>query len=505
MAANNNYFIAVIDLDSEKVRGIAGVKNKSGNLEVRAVASADSSAFVERGVIYNLNKAADSIASIVKQLETTLNTHIAKVYTCLGGRSLHTCSQTVSYPLHSETVISRETVDSIIEKNRNSCTVEWDLLQVVPQEYEVGERKSLDPVGIISSQITGHFKNVVARRELSKRLRESFRMADVEIEDVLIRPVALAGMLLSPLEMNSGVALASLDYDTTTVMVYQNNILRLLSTLPIGYKNILLDLSTVEEISIEDAKVLLQKYGSAYTDPTDVQNAKMIALPNGFGVKRNEFNGVIEARVQEIVLNVLQQIKEAGFASEKLHGGLVLTGPYASFRNLDKAFFKVEEKLKLRFAKLLPVPIVDQTRSQALKEGLYNTALAVMAQGKMNCAGNSLDYLFSSEEEPEPVKEDPEVLRRKKEAEEKAAKKEEEERREQRFDEQLDAIRKSIEEDKFKEAENGLRKLYTDYPDKEEQIQRMENALKICKQQKPGVWGVLTRKFGDWVSSFTRE
>ena len=61
-------FIAAIELGSSKIAGIAGKKNSDGSIQVLAYAREDSSSFIRKGVIYNLDKTAQSLTSIINKL-----------------------------------------------------------------------------------------------------------------------------------------------------------------------------------------------------------------------------------------------------------------------------------------------------------------------------------------------------------------------------------------------------------------------------------------------------
>ena len=51
-------FIAAIELGSSKITGVAGRKNSDGSMQVLAYAQEDSSTFIRKGVIFNLDKTA---------------------------------------------------------------------------------------------------------------------------------------------------------------------------------------------------------------------------------------------------------------------------------------------------------------------------------------------------------------------------------------------------------------------------------------------------------------
>ena len=62
-------FIAAIELGSSKITGVAGRKNSDGSMQVLAYAQEDSSTFIRKGVIFNLDKTAQSLTSIINRLE----------------------------------------------------------------------------------------------------------------------------------------------------------------------------------------------------------------------------------------------------------------------------------------------------------------------------------------------------------------------------------------------------------------------------------------------------
>ena len=167
-------FIAAIELGSSKVTGIAGRKNSDGSMQVLAYAKEDSSSFIRKGIIYNLDKTAQSLTSIINKLEGDLKNSIAKVYVGIGGQSLRTVRNVVSRDLNEETIISQELVDAICDENLEIPLVDMDILDVAPQEYKIGNNLQADPVGVAGSHIEGRFLNIVARASIKKNLERCF-------------------------------------------------------------------------------------------------------------------------------------------------------------------------------------------------------------------------------------------------------------------------------------------------------------------------------------------
>jgi hypothetical protein len=244
-------FIAAIELSSSKISGIAGKKNSDGSIQVLAYACEDASPFIHKGAIYNIDKAAQALTSIINKLEGQLNNSIAKVYVGIGGQSLRTVRNAVSRTLEEESIISQELVDEICDENRDVPLVDMSVLDVAPQEYKIDNTLHVEPVGVAGRYITGQFLNIVARASLKKNLEHSFEQAKVEIaDDLLVAPTALAKAVLTENEMRSGCALVDFGADTTTVLVYKNNILRYLSVLPLGGNNITHDITSLSRCAL---------------------------------------------------------------------------------------------------------------------------------------------------------------------------------------------------------------------------------------------------------------
>ena len=342
-------FIAAIELGSSKVTGIAGRKNSDGSMQVLAYAKEDSSSFIRKGIIYNLDKTAQSLTSIINKLEGDLKNSIAKVYVGIGGQSLRTVRNVVSRDLNEETIISHELVDAICDENLEIPLVDMDILDVAPQEYKIGNNLQADPVGVAGSHIEGRFLNIVARASIKKNLERCFEQAKIEIADLLISPLVTANAVLSESERRSGCALIDFGADTTTISVYKNNILRFLTVLPLGGNSITRDITSMQ-MEEEEAERLKITFGNVMYEEEESEEAATCQLEDGSRtVELQALNNIIEARAEEIITNVWNQIQLSGY-DDKLLSGIIITGGAANLKNLDTMLRKRSKIEKIRTA-----------------------------------------------------------------------------------------------------------------------------------------------------------
>ena len=275
MAAKD--FIVAIELGSSKVTGIAGKKNLDGSISVLAVVKEDSSSFIRKGVVYNINQTVQCVSNIVKKLSAALKSEIAQVYVGVGGQSIRSEKNVIGKDLLGDTIVTQEMVNELMDTNRNMSYPEQEILDAATQEYKVDNQLQLDPVGIQCSRLEGNFLNILWRKTFYRNLNKCFDTAGIAIAEMYLAPLALADSVLSDSEKRSGCVLVDLGADTTTVSVYYKNILRHLAVIPLGGNNITKDIASLQ-MDDENAEKMKLKYGNAYTDNNEIDNTLMFPI-----------------------------------------------------------------------------------------------------------------------------------------------------------------------------------------------------------------------------------
>ena len=386
MAAKD--FIVAIELGSSKVTGIAGRKNLDGSISVLAVVKEESSSFIRKGVVYNIDKTALCISSIIKKLTNQLKTEITQVYVGVGGQSIRSVRNIIAKELPPATKVTQEMIIDLMDANSAMKYPDQEILDVAQQEYKVDSQYQTDPVGIQCSHIEGNFLNILQRNTFYKNLNKCFETINVNVAEMYISPIALADSVLTEAERRSGCALVDLGADTTTVSVYSKNILRHLAVIPLGSNNITKDIASLQ-MEEADAEKMKLKYASAYTDNADIDNNLQLPIDGDRSVDLRKFIEIVESRLEEIVANVWYQVPAE--YSDKLLGGIILTGGGSNMKNIDKAFTNHTHIDKIRIAKFVNHSVTSSYADINAKNGMMNTILGLLIKGDRNCAGGEVD------------------------------------------------------------------------------------------------------------------
>ena len=392
MANTDKDFIVAIEFGSSRISGIAG-KKKDGTMHILAYAEEKTAGCIKRGVVYNIEKTYQIVNSIIAKLEAVLKTKITRAYVGLGGQSVRSYKCIIKRNMLTQSYITNEAIDSIRQESYEIPYGDYEVLENIPQEFIVDSSSIADPVGVMGTNIEGEFLDVIANQNLRTNISTVFANTDVDIAEELISPLQLANNVLTDAEKRSGCALVDLGADTTTLVVYKNNIVRYLVTIPLGSNNINKDLSTlqIDDAETEDLKL---KYGDACqdTDVSDDTEPQYYTTSDGRQMDISLIKNVIEARIGEIIANVSSQIINSNY-SDMLLAGIVLTGGGCRMKNITKAFVNVTKIDKVRTANKVNQAVVKTSNASSitLDNSQTNTIVSLLLGGTEPCGGEIFD------------------------------------------------------------------------------------------------------------------
>jgi cell division protein FtsA len=180
---------------------------------------------------------------------------------------------------------------------------------------------------------------VTASSTSVQNLSKCVQRAGIEIDELVLTPLATAEALLSEEERDLGVALVDIGGDTTDVAVFQDGSISHCATIPIGARNVTSDLGLVLRVTPEFAEGLKLKQGTALpldVDPDEVIQIISIGEDQPRPITRRHVAQIIEARTAELFDLVAKEIEAAG-ATNRLQAGLGLTGGGALLTGVAKA------------------------------------------------------------------------------------------------------------------------------------------------------------------------
>lgn len=393
----NDKVIVAIELGSSKISGIAGQHMTDGSLKVMAYAWTPSASCIKHGAVYNIDKTANAIADVICKLEGMLSARIETVYVGYNAKGLRSTISKVSHKFDTETIVSQEVIDDMFEQCSNIEYSGYENLFQESQEYSVDNKRALetDPIGVACHVLEGSYLNILLKKQVADYMSQCFRMAQVQIQDGYVAPIVQAEAVLTDDDRQQGCALVDYGADTVTVSVYKNGLLRYLRVIPMGSALITHDLASILKIETAQAEQLKCTYGLCNLIGRQ-DNEETLTLGER-KVSLVEISNIIEARNEEIVRNVVAQLKASGYY-DVLYAGIVLTGGGSQLRQLDQVFVKLMPSLRKPRNVLEPLcGVVWSEPEWKCGDSSQLGLLSVLSKGDENCCKlqkmDALDYV----------------------------------------------------------------------------------------------------------------
>lgn len=389
-------YIVAIDPGTSKMIAMIARKEADGKISVLHTEKTDSEHCIRRGCIYNVDAAAEKTDSLINRLNEAyakprLNAPIERVYVGIGGQSLHMEQYSIKRQVATE-MIEQRLLTEIEDEIRQYKPELYEVLEILPAEYYVDGQLTDSPRGTTASAIEARYRLIVVSSPNLKTLTRKAVSEKVEIADYTVIPLATAAAVLDKKEKDLGCALVEFGAGVTYVSIYKGGKLRYLVTIPLGSLVITKDIRCLN-VSEEEAESLKRNHGSAVLDMEDVRK---ITIDEGLNTEREievrNLNTIVEARMDEILANVIHQINESGYA-DSLTSGIIITGGGAMLRHLEESFRnRTNKNIRLAY------PAADGTGWPAE----YAAIIGLLTEAKDECV-EPVKPPVQESEEPEPL------------------------------------------------------------------------------------------------------
>ena len=353
-------YIVAIEIGSSKIKGAVGSTDETGALTVIAVEEEKLVDCVRYGCIQNVEEVSNRVLRIVRSLEENSSISPRKikgVYVGMGGRSLSASSREVQRQLPDELEITERIITQIKDEARSANMSDKDVVDVLPHSFTIDNQPATNPVGIFGQQINANLNLLTCkpqiRRNLNRVICERLQLA---INGYIVRPIALADLVLSDDEKRLGCMLVDFGAETTTVSIYKDGALHYLETIPLGSRNITRDITSINHLE-EKAEELKKAVGCA--NPQE-QGGKKNAVD---GIDVVEINNYVQARAGEIVANIIEQIKYADYKPTDLPAGIIVVGGGAKLKGFN-SLLEAQSSLKVRSGAPLGLIRITDNRIQ---------------------------------------------------------------------------------------------------------------------------------------------
>jgi cell division protein FtsA len=337
---NENPIIVGLDIGTTKIAAIAGRKNKYGKLEILGFGRANSNG-VQHGMVLNIDQTIKAIQTALENCyANNPSLTFGEVYVGIAGhhiKSLQTRGDIVRQ--NTEDEIRQDEVDKLIEDQYRTYIPAGDqIIDVIPKEFTVDNFPNIsNPIGYSGVKVGANFHIITGDKNAIRNIKRSVDKAGLITKDLVLQPLASAAAVMCDQDLEAGVAIVDIGGGTTDLAVFYEGILKHTAVIPFGGENITNDIKNGLGVLKTHAEQMKVQFGSALSDEAKANT--FITIPGLRGMQAKEISvknlaGIIQARMSEIMDFVTFQLKQVGFDTRLLNGGIILTGGGSQLKHL---------------------------------------------------------------------------------------------------------------------------------------------------------------------------
>jgi len=369
-----------IDVGTTKVCTIISEVGKVGDIRVVGVGVASSNG-LHKGLVVNINEARESIRESVRKAEQASGYKVESAYVGVTGRHVSSMNNRgVVAITHNDRLVRRDDLRRVLAQSQSiKVPNERRLLHVIPRGYAVdGQVGVKNPVGMHGFRLDVETHIITAAITSVQNLVKCIRGIGIDIDDLILEPLASSEAILTEDEKQIGVILADIGGGTTDIAVFKESSIWHTAILPVAGYQLTRDVAIGLGLPFDVSEEMKKRYGSVmpvYESKTE--NASAISA-DGHGVSYQDLCDIIRARVEEIMRLIMLELPRSDY-EELVPAGLVLTGGSANLSGIEALGRDI-----LRLPVRVGVPTDMSGITDVLRDPAYATSVGLLLWGVRN-------------------------------------------------------------------------------------------------------------------------
>jgi cell division protein FtsA len=329
MTRRERYLVG-LDVGTATVSVIVGEIMDDGTLDIIGIGVAESKG-IRKGVVNNVDSAAESIKRALDEAELTAGVEIDSVHLALSGAHVKAFnSRGVVAVAGRNREITREDVKRAVDAARAVALPGGrEILHVLPQDFVIDDQDGIGvPIGMTGNRLEVNVHVVTGSSASMQNMIACVNRAGVEVIDTVLEQMAASESVLTEDEKKLGVCLVDIGGGTTDFAVFEHGSLWHTGVLAVGGDHFTNDIAVGLRMPIPDAEKLKRRSGCALTSlvaEADTMEVASIAGRRSRTMPRRVVSEILQPRAEEICHLLWDELRRAGY-EKSLNSGIVFTG-----------------------------------------------------------------------------------------------------------------------------------------------------------------------------------
>jgi len=336
---------------------------------------------MHKGMVVNVEEAKDSVSESIRRAEQASGLKVESAYIGVTGRHISSVNShgVVAIPRNDRLVRHDDLKRVLSSAQQVNLPDDRRILHAIPRNYALDSQERIkNPVGMHGFRLDVETHIITAAISSVQNLVKCIRSVGVEIEDLVLEPLASGEAVLTPEEREVGVILADIGGGTTDIAVFKDGSIYHTSIIPVAGYQFTSDLSIGLGLPFEIAEAMKKKYGNVYPEVLNKNQDSTLTVEDGHSVSYRDLCNIIKVRMEELLRLILLEMPDSNYAS-LAPAGLVLTGGCSNLAGLD-ALAKQTIRLQTRIGE--PMGVYGIT--DILHDPAHSTGVGLLLWGVRN-------------------------------------------------------------------------------------------------------------------------
>jgi cell division protein FtsA len=378
MAKENRNLVVGLDIGTSKVTALVAEIGPDGVLSVLGMGNHESRG-LKKGVVVNIESTVAGIQRALEEAELMADCKIASAFTGIAGSHIRSFNSTGMVAVKDREVSAMDVERAVETAKAVNIPTDQQILHVLRQEFIIdGQEDVREPVGMSGVRLEVKVHIVTGAVSAAQNIVKCVRRCGLDVNDLILQPLASARAVLSADEMDLGVCLVDIGGGTTDLAIFTHGAIRHTAVIPIAGDQITNDIAMALRTPTAEAEAIKMRHGAALRQLADPN--EMIEVP-GIGdraprvMSRQTLAEVIEPRAEELFSLVQQVLRESGY-EELLSSGIVLTGGSSMMQGmveLGEEIFHMPVRIGM--------PRYSGGLAEVVRSPRYATAMGLLLEG----------------------------------------------------------------------------------------------------------------------------
>src|SRR5947209_2117233 len=379
MPKDNKNLIVALDVGTSKVACLVAELRPDASLEILGMGGHESKG-LKKGVVVNIEATVGAIQRALEEAELMADCKISSAFVGIAGSHIRSFNSTGMVAIKDREVSALDVERAIDTARAVNIPTDQQILHVLRQEFIIdGQEDVREPIGMSGVRLEVNVHIVTGAVSSAQNIVKCVRRCGLEVNDLILQPLASSRAVLSEDEKDLGVCLVDIGGGTTDIAIFTEGAIRHTAVIPIAGDQITNDIAMALRTPTAEAEEIKLRYGVAkqvLADPGETLEVPGLGDRGTRTLSRQSLAAVIEPRIEELFSLVHQVVRESGY-EEVLSSGIVLTGGTAMMPGM----VELAEDIFLKPARL-GTPEYNGQLADVVRSPRYATVLGLLLEAK---------------------------------------------------------------------------------------------------------------------------